>query len=162
MNRLDLAHRRSLYAVIAILMFTGICWAILRYFPEAVDVDPRHALGVNAMLMKIHGAAAMLALVLLGTLLPRHVLIGLRGRLNRRTGVSIGVLSIALVATGYLLYYAGGETLREIASDAHLGVGLALPVLLAVHVRRVWRERRAMQAAQAASAMPRRSAPQPE
>jgi hypothetical protein len=35
---------------------------------------------------------------------------------------------IGLAATGYLLYYAGGETARALASVAHWLPGLALPI----------------------------------
>jgi hypothetical protein len=39
-----------------------------------------------------------------------------------------------LTITGYGLYYAGGERLRAWMSWIHLGVGLALPILLLVHI----------------------------
>jgi hypothetical protein len=35
---------------------------------------------------------------------------------------------IGLAVTGYLLYYAGGETARALASVAHWLPGLALPI----------------------------------
>jgi hypothetical protein len=142
MNRLDLTHRRSLYAVAAVLFLSGLCWAVLHYFADALGVGERQVLAVNAALMKIHGAAAMLGLLLLGTLLPRHVPLGWRGRLNKRSGFWMLLLSATMIATGYLLYYAGGEATRTLASYVHLGVGLLLPVLLGAHIRRVWRERR--------------------
>src|SRR6516165_12743693 len=41
-----------------------------------------------------------------------------------------GILSV----TGYGLYYAGGESLRAWTSWIHLAVGLALRLLLVVHI----------------------------
>src|SRR6516165_12761889 len=41
-----------------------------------------------------------------------------------------GILSV----TGYGLYYAGGESLRAWTSWIHLAVGLALPLLLILHI----------------------------
>ena len=55
-------------------------------------------------MLKAHGAAAMLVLVLIGTLLPMHVKFAWRARRNLRTGLSIlGVFGF-LVLTGYALY----------------------------------------------------------
>ncbi len=51
-----------------------------------------------------------------------------------------------LAATGYALYYSGSEGFRAAASLAHLGFGLALPVVLFVHIRR-GRQARAVSAA---------------
>ena len=39
-----------------------------------------------------------------------------------------------LIATAFLLYYSGSDTLRPWISNGHLVVGLALPVLLLLHV----------------------------
>ena len=84
--------------------------------------------------IKIHGAAAMAILVLIGTLLTGHVKFAWRARRNRGNGAFLlgvfGVLSI----TGYGLYYAGGEKLRAWASWIHLGVGLSIPLLIVLHL----------------------------
>jgi hypothetical protein len=87
-------------------------------------------------MLKLHGAAAMGALVLLGTLLPMHVKFAWRAGRNLRTGLSLLSVFLFLVLTGYGLYYFGGERLRYWTSAAHLWVGLALPLIMLVHV---WR-----------------------
>lgn len=38
-----------------------------------------------------------------------------------------------LTLTGYMLYYTGNEAVRDGASYLHTGIGLALPILLALH-----------------------------
>lgn len=84
--------------------------------------------------MKIHGAAAMAILVLVGMLLTGHVRFAWRARRNRGNGSlflsAFGILTV----TGYGLYYAGGERLRAWTSWIHLAVGLALPLLLTLHI----------------------------
>ncbi|HEY4639242.1 MAG TPA: hypothetical protein VIG87_04920 [Candidatus Udaeobacter sp.] len=88
----------------------------------------------KAWTMKIHGAAAMAILVLLGMLLSGHVRFAWRARRNRANGsLFLGAFGI-LTITGYGLYYAGGETLRAWTSWIHLGVGLALPLFLILHI----------------------------
>jgi hypothetical protein len=119
LNRLSRLHRRLLYATLGSLLVSGALWEWYR----------------DATLMKIHGAAAMLALILFGMLLPGHIPKGWNGG-RRKTRIPILGASAWLIVSGYLLYYAGNETVREFTSGSHLGIGLALPLLLGFHV---WR-----------------------
>jgi hypothetical protein len=84
--------------------------------------------------MKIHGAAAMAILVLIGMLLSGHVRFAWRAGRNRANGSLFLSAFAVLTITGYGLYYAGGERLRAWMSWIHLAVGLALPILLLIHI----------------------------
>jgi hypothetical protein len=141
MNQLGLFHRRALYGVIGILLATGVIWAVVHYWPAQLGIDEHAALALNATLMKVHGAGAMVFLVLAGSLVPGHVPAGLRSQLNRTSGIAMMAALVLLAATGYLLYYAGSDTLREAASVVHLVAGLVLPLLVGVHVARVVQSR---------------------
>jgi hypothetical protein len=121
MNALAPIHRRLFYAATAGLFLTGVAWL---------------AAWEKAAAMALHGALGMLALVLVGGLLPWHVARGWSQSRHRPTGASALGATALLAISGHLLYYAGDETLRAIASDVHVVVGLALPALLALHVRR--------------------------
>ena len=124
MNRLPALQRLLLYATFLLLLATGIVWEALTPGPAA------------AMLMEIHGGIAMLALVLLDTLLVQHVPTGWISLKNRWSGtLLIGSLSW-LAVSGYLLYYAGSESLRSFASESHLWIGLTACVIVALHIRR--------------------------
>jgi hypothetical protein len=115
--------------VLALLFFSGVAWAWFNYFLTAEDVA-----AAKAWALKIHGAAAMATLVLIGTILTAHVRFAWRAGRNRSNGVLfLGTFGI-LTVTGYGLYYAGGERLRAWTSWIHLGVGLALPFLMVVHI----------------------------
>jgi small-conductance mechanosensitive channel len=85
----------------------------------------------------IHGGAAMLALVLLGALIPVHVLRGWRSRRNRLAGAAMVIANVLFVATAVGLYYTGSDTWRPWISDVHIAV--LLPVLIVIHV---WTGRR--------------------
>lgn len=122
----------------AVLLFSGLYWALIHYLGESMGFDPREALAANALLMKIHGGAAMIALIQLGSLLPGHVRVGWRGALNKKTGILMLVLAGLLIGSGYLLYYAGDEMVRQLSSYVHLCLGVALPLPLVAHV---WRAR---------------------
>jgi hypothetical protein len=129
--RLKRSQRWFLYAVLALLFLTGVTWA---YWNDLVPSPGDFEMSAKAWAMKIHGAAAMAILVLVGMLLTSHVRFAWRARRNRGNGSlflsAFGILTI----TGYGLYYAGGENLRAWSSWIHLGVGLALPFLMIVHI----------------------------
>ena len=124
MNRLPVARRYLLYAALLILLATGVAW-------EGVSAGP-----AAALLMKVHGGAAMLALILLGTLIAHHIPAGWGSFKNRWSGVLLLAALGWLVASGYLLYYSGSESLRNFASQSHLWVGVAGCVVVALHL---WR-----------------------
>jgi len=114
------AFRSLLYATLAVLLVSGALWEWLH----------------SALLMKVHGGAAMLALLLLGAVLASHVPTGWKDARYKRTGIGNLAVAAWLTISGHLLYYSGDEAVRQAASYTHLGVGLALPLLLGFHV---WR-----------------------
>ena len=128
MNPLARTHRLAIYATGAALVATGVAWALLHYL-----ADERTAVPANALLMKIHGAAAMVALVLIGALIPQHVGGGWRLARNRVSGLCLAALAGILAITGYLLYYAGSDLLHGGASLVHLAIGVAVPAALVAH-----------------------------
>lgn len=124
MNRLPLAQRILLYGSLLVLLLTGVAWEALSPGPWA------------AVLMRVHGALAMLTLVLIGTLATQHIPAGWASLKNRWSGILLLGAMAWLVVSGYLLYYAGGESLRRVASQSHLWVGLAAGVMVGLHIRR--------------------------
>jgi hypothetical protein len=83
--------------------------------------------------LRLHGGFAAMALALLGSLLPMHIVPGLRsspGQWLDHAG-DLGVLALS----GYLLYYVGGDGLRQTVSLAHWIIGLWLPLSLLIHLR---------------------------
>ena len=134
MNRLGAIHRWLIHATSVLLLLSGMLWAVVHYFPGVVGyASDAAALGTASLLMKVHGAVAMGALVLLGTMLTKHVPGGWSVSRNKPSGIATLVVSCVLVLTGYLLYYAGDETRRVVFSDIHLGAGIGFFALLAAH-----------------------------
>jgi cation transport ATPase len=140
--RLKRLQRYFLYTVLALLFLSGVAWTYWTYL-AALPGD--FETSAKAWTMKIHGAAAMAVLVLIGMLLSAHVRFAWRARRNRANGSVFLSAFAVLTITGYGLYYAGGERLRAWMSWIHLGVGLALPMLLLVHIFLGRRTRRSNQ-----------------
>src|SRR5437016_10494156 len=129
--RLKRLQRYSLYAVLAPLFLSGVAWTYWNYLAASPGDFETNA---KAWTMKIHGAAAMAVLVLIGMLLSGHVRFAWRARRNRVNGSVFLSAFAVLTITGYGLYYAGGEKLRAWTSWVHLAVGMALPILLLIHI----------------------------
>lgn len=84
--------------------------------------------------MKIHGGLAMLFLIVTGSLATIHIQSGWRRKKNRVSAVALIAFIGTLVLSGYLLYYASGESLRSWTSIFHWVLGLALPMILVMHI----------------------------
>ncbi|WP_272544852.1 hypothetical protein PPH94_019570 [Burkholderia cepacia] len=136
---LGLPSRRTLYVLTALLVATGTAW-LFAHFGRQDDALPSP---VEPWSMKIHGAAAMIAIFMAGTMVHRHVLPGWRMRRNRVAGIAMCIALGSLAATGYGLYYFDGETLRWLTERLHWGAGFLLPAVFAGHVCAARKSRRA-------------------
>jgi hypothetical protein len=86
--------------------------------------------------LRLHGACAMLVLIVMGSLLPIHVRRGWHQRKNLLAGSVIVAILVLLIASGYALYYYGGEEARPLISAFHWIVGLGAPLALIWHILR--------------------------
>lgn len=132
--RLPHWQRRSFYAVFGILLLSGIAWLAAHFFLRTSGAFGPTIHPLEPWSMKLHGAAAMLALWLVGTLLQLHIRRGLAAGRNLSAGWSMIGLLFLLSLTGYALYYVAGEESRPFWSVAHWAGGLLLPLLIWLHV----------------------------
>lgn len=131
--RIPAARRGAIYAVLAALWTTGALWLAFHYLMQGQGEFGPEPSPLEPWWLKLHGAAAFAALWLFGLLWGAHVVNGWRARRRRWSGGALFVTALVLIATGYLLYYAGDETLRGATSIAHWALGLAAPVLFLIH-----------------------------
>lgn len=138
-HRLGTVQRRSLYVTAIALGASGVAWLLLHYFAATRLEDLRLPHPAEAWTLRLHGAAAMAALIVYGSLLPVHVRAGLSQSRQRRSGWFLLAGTGVLVLSAYALYYAGSDAMRETASWLHWTVGLTLVVAFVLH--RPWRRR---------------------
>lgn len=136
--RLSVTHQVWIYVTSCLLFFSGALWLYFHYFVQIEGEFGPQVHPLEPWWLKLHGAAVMLFLFVLGTLLLSHMDKAWRLRRNLYTGIVFVVVNALLIVTGYMLYYFGGETARPIISLVHWVVGLAVPVLIGLHV---WRGR---------------------
>src|SRR5690348_9056566 len=126
--RLSPLHRATLYGTFGVLAASGALWALLHDGLPFLGIALPAWHGAEPSLLALHGAAAVVMLLVFGSLAPQHVKWAWKGRLNRGTGGSMAATQALLLVTGYALYYAGGEETRTVASDLHLAIGLGAPL----------------------------------
>ena len=116
-----------------VLWLSGTAWLLLHFYaPIEGDFGPE-ANPLEPWMLKAHGLAMIAALLAIGGLLTAHVLAGWEIRQQRKKGIAIGATVLVLTATGYLLYYAGNQQLRESASAIHWILGLGSPAIFLWH-----------------------------
>lgn len=140
--RLSRARKAWLYSAVSILFFSGVLWLFCQsiWMEKGEFGETPHPSA--PLWMKIHGAAAMIFLVIFGTLLRDHVRGAWRAHRNRGSGFWIVAVALALTATGYGLYYFGSENLRPTLSKAHWILGLLWPLVIVLHIALGKRSRR--------------------
>ncbi len=131
------AHRWWVYGTFAVVYLSGVSWIVFHLFCRVqTDFAVEPSAGERVSLV-LHGIAAMPFLLVLGSLIPTHLAAGWAAGRNLRTGVSMAVINLVLLATAAGLYYLGSDSLRTVASLVHQMLGAAIGLLLVVHVR--WR-----------------------
>jgi hypothetical protein len=148
--RLSGRHQVWIYSGTVLLYATGAVWAWLHYLHTGRDEFGSRS-AAEPWMMKLHGAGAMILLIVLGTLIPGHIRFAWHARRNRPNGVALVLFLAFLFVSGYGLYYFGDERLRSWTSWLHLVIGLALPAMIFLHI---WSGRRS-----AARSVRRRTVP---
>ena len=130
--RLNPSFLSAIYALLALLFITGAAWLVADALKDSDGGEAWQAFAAN--LLMIHGGASMAMLIALGALIPLHMRLAWRASRNRVSGSVMVTLNGLLIATAFGLYYSGSDVLRAWTGYVHIGVGLALPILVLIHV----------------------------
>jgi hypothetical protein len=130
--RLKASFRFSIYAAFVVLFLTGTVWLVADWQKDLAADDIWQQVAAN-MLM-VHGGTAMLALMLLGALIPVHLLRAWRRRKNRVSGSVMATFNAVLIVTAFGLYYLGSEAVRPWMSWIHLVAGFSVALMFPVHI----------------------------
>ncbi len=126
--------RGLLYGSFGLLFSTGVAWLILHYFfVENGDFGLLPS-PYEPLLLMLHGLVVPIFTAVVGALFPTHISRAFKARKNRPSGICLLSAVFGLFVTGYLLYYSGGAATRQVSSVIHSAVGIAIALLLALHV----------------------------
>lgn len=132
--RIERWHRRCIYVSVYALLLTGAAWLLAHYFFRTVGQFGESASPVEPWAMKLHGAAGMVMLFFLGSLMNAHVRRAIKVSRNLATGWAMIATMALLIATAFGLYYMAGESDRPVWSLLHWGVGIGCAVLFVLHI----------------------------
>ncbi|MBL9176155.1 MAG: hypothetical protein JNL10_21610 [Verrucomicrobiales bacterium] len=137
--QLEPLHRWIAAGVYGLLFISGFVWWWADESMEEAGKSIAWAEAAKPWLLRVHGAAVMAFLVLLGTLLMVHVRRAWPSGVNRRSGMLLGIWISVQILTGYGLDYLDSDALRDRAGQIHISVGLLSPLVVVGHV--VWGRR---------------------
>jgi len=138
--RLGLWQKIAVFATTAVVGVTGLLWLVLHDMFDDELGDATH------VLLMLHGISSYAILVVIGSLLPRHVRLGWLRRRNLMTGITVTVVMTVLAATGLALYY-GSEELHTPVKWLHVVFGLGCFALFPAHAFLTARSRQSSQSA---------------
>lgn len=122
------------WTIVAAVWATGACWLILHYFFRVQGQFGPTPNPMEKWAIAAHGATAFATLWLGGLLWIVHLRPAWRNGSRSPSGLSVATVLALLTATGYLLYYAGGDVLRARVALIHWTAGLATLPAFIVHV----------------------------
>lgn len=141
-------HQRLLvHACGWLLLASGLAWLGVHYLAGAGAGELPHPL--EAWTMRAHALAAWIGAFALGEIaashIPRgwHTTMRRRAVTQRRLGLSLCVMALALVLSGYALMYLVPEPAHAAWGWAHSAVGVMMAAVLVVHGSGVWHRRAA-------------------
>jgi len=111
------------------LSLSGGAWLLLHYYGQQPGDFGPEMNPLEPLMMKLHGFVLIPALLGIGGMLVAHIPKGWTHEHQRIAGIALCVVLLALTVSGYMLYYVGGEAVREWTSLIHWVVGLALPII---------------------------------
>lgn len=127
-------QRRGVYASTVLLTASGLLWLGVHFAPGMVQDELVQATA-KLWVIRAHAAAALSTLVLVGSLLPVHIPLAWRVARNRASGSLLAGVMMALLLTGYALWYAPEGWARQGSAWLHWGLGAGVPLVLVLHVR---------------------------
>lgn len=134
--KLGAFHRYCAYSILGLLFVSGVVHFVLHQFFAVTGPFGAAPHPAEHSLLLLHGAAAMAALLLIGSLLPAHVGPSWLLDRNRRAGLALLAVVALMTLSGYGLYYLGADGLRAACRWLHIGAGLAFLPVFAGHL---WR-----------------------
>jgi hypothetical protein len=127
-------HRKTLYSVITLLWSSGTLWLVFHHFFRLHGDFGDRAHPLEIWWLRLHGLLVFAMLIGIGSVLPVHARQAWHLQRNRRSGLGMKGLFLWLASTGYALYYFANEENQDWLAVLHWAAGLAVPVVIALHI----------------------------
>jgi len=127
-------QRITIYMVGMSVAVSGLLWFGITQINDPDDIFSVW-LTVERAVRTVHGSIALAMLAIIGSVLPVHVRLGWRGKLNRISGTSLLAALALLALTGGALYYVADDAWRFVTIWIHQIVGVLSIAICVVHRR---------------------------
>ncbi len=125
--------RRQVLAACGLVALSGVMWIVIGWNLDAENyTDPLRAWRHRVLVL--HGVAAYVLLWIVGRLYALHQQGNWRAQRNRASGLAMSAVLLLLAGSGLTLYYPPHEDWRDALSMLHQVLGVALVLLLPLHV----------------------------
>ncbi|MBI5005932.1 MAG: cytochrome b/b6 domain-containing protein [Nitrosomonadales bacterium] len=139
--------RRQVLGAIWLVVLSGVLWIALGFYLDADDyTDPLRAWRHRVLVL--HGIAAYVLLWVIGRLFALHQQGNWRAQRNRASGLALSLALLLLAGSGLTLYYPPHEDWRDAFSMLHQVLGVALVLLVPLHVVLARKDRQRRRAGQ--------------
>ena len=125
--------RRQVLSASWLVILSGVLWIAPDWYLDAEDyTDPLRAWRHRVLVL--HGISAYVLLWITGRLYSSHQHGNWRAQRNRASGMALSGALLLLASSGLTLYYPPHEDWRDALGVFHQALGLALGLLLSLHV----------------------------
>ncbi len=125
--------RRKVLAACGLVALSGVLWIVIGWNLDTEDYsDPLRAWRHRVLVL--HGVAAYVLLWIVGRLYALHQQGNWRAQRNRASGLAMSAVLLLLAGSGLTLYYPPHEDWRDAISMLHQVLGVALVLVLPLHV----------------------------
>ena len=138
-------QRKLIYWTVSLLMVSGLIWLAAHWAMPSEQQLATDTAQINAKLamcmqlkywsIRVHTFVALVVLIVIGSLIPAHILARWPLKRNIWSGVVNIAAFIVLTLTGYMLWYVSEGGIKQWATWLHWVIGMALPIVLAVHIK---------------------------
>jgi len=125
-----------MYASFALLWVSGALWLLFHYFLQRQGAFGTEPNPLEPWWLRLHGLAMMIMLVAAGSVAVHHARRAWQLGKNRVGGMILTGCVLWLAATGYALYYFTTDGNQAWLPLLHWLPGLALPLVIVLHVYR--------------------------
>ncbi len=131
--RLPTSRRLVVYCVGFGVWCTGALWLFFHYLLQRQTEFGEQPHPLEFWWRAAHGFFGFASVWTFGLIWGAHVVAGWKSGRRRVSGIILFAILVFLTATGYLLYYLGGDELIATVSLMHWTTGVVLPIAFFAH-----------------------------
>lgn len=131
--RFDRLHKQIFLFVFCVLFVSGLVWIVYDLLSYASTNQTFNSQRMPTSIIKLHGAFAMLFMLLLGSVWE-HIRAGWRMPVLRRSGIILLIVFAVLILSAWMLYYVGDDSWQNMSRIVHSAFGILAAFICTKHV----------------------------